>query len=149
MPRLRVTVLALVAALGVVAVGAGVEPPSAPAPPLILRLEGVIQPNKAAATGSGFAAVSLGFLGGTSDVQRWLGVTKARTAGGDQALNGKDVLALVAPFSPNFLVVGPESVVERLRDAPAGTPVRVEGLVHRGSRTFYLRRVELDAPAPG
>ena len=149
MTRLPLALLALVAAGGVLAARAGVEPPAAPAPPLILRLEGVIHHTKAGATGSGFTAVSLGFLGGTSDVQRWLGVTKARTLGGDQALNGKDVLALVAPYTPNFLVVGPEKVMERLRDAPAGTPVRVEGLVHRGSRTFYLRRVELDAPAPG
>jgi hypothetical protein len=146
MARLYVAALALVAAAGL---AAGVEPPSVSAPPLILRLEGVIQRSKAAATGSGFTAVSLGFLGGTADVQRWLGVTKARTTDGDQALDGKDVLALVAPFTPNFLVVGADKVAERLRDAPAGTPVRVEGLVRRGSRTFYLRRVELDGPAPG
>lgn len=146
MARLHLALLALVAAGGL---AAAVEPPAAPAPPLILRLEGVIHRTKAGATGSGFTAVSLGFLGGSSDVQRWLGVTKARTVGGDQALDGKDVLALMAPYSPNFLVAGAARLVEQLRDAPAGTPVRLEGLVRRGSRTFYLRRVEVAAPAPG
>ncbi len=147
MARMHLAALALFAATGL-AVAQSVQPPAATAPPLILRLEGVIQNNKGAATGSGFAAVSLGFFGGSSDVQRWLGVTKARTLGGDQTLSGRDVLDLVASFTPNFLVAGPEKVVAQLRDAPPGTPIRVEGLVHRGSRTFYLRYVEAQAGAP-
>jgi len=115
-------------------------------PPLFLKLEGVIQPTREAAKGSGFTVTSFAFLGGKTEVQRWLGVTKARTVGGDQPLDGKDVLAVVAPFTPNFLVVGPEGLVAELRDTPAGTAVRLEGLVNRGSRTYFLRRVER-APA--
>ena len=115
-----------------------------PGPPLILKLEGVIQPTKSAAERSGSTVTSFAFAGSPAREVRWLGVTKARTVGGDQPLDGKDVLALVAPFTPNFLVVGPKELVARLRDAPPGTAVRVEGLVHRGSRTYLLRRVDRD-----
>jgi hypothetical protein len=110
-------------------------------PPLILELDGVVEPTPDAARGKGFTTASLGFLG--SEERRWLGVDKARTTGGDQPLNGKDVLAIVAPFTPNLMVVGPSDLVASLRDAPPGTKVHVEGLVDRGARTYYLRRIQL------
>ncbi len=62
---------------------------------------------------------SLAFAGKSAE-QRWLGVTKVRTVGGDQVLNGQDVLAAVAPFAPNLFVVGPDDLLARLRDAPPG-----------------------------
>ena len=122
-------------------------PPRAPAigPPLLLRLEGVLADRKSAARAAGFDAVSIGFQ--RSDARRWLGVTKARTVGGDNPLDGKDVIALVAPFDPNFLVAGPDELVKRIRDAPAGTALRIEGLVERGSRIFQVRTVESPNPA--
>ncbi len=110
--------------------------------PLLLRLEGVIQPTKAAARRSGFTVTSLGFAHASAEDERWLGVTKVRTVGGDQVLNGQDVLNAVAPFEPNLFVVGPDDLLAKLRDAPPGTAVRVEGIVTRSSRTYFLRRVE-------
>jgi hypothetical protein len=117
-------------------------PPPLPnvGPPLMLRLEGSFAPTHAGARGAGFTVVSLGFLDGRP-ADRFLGVERARTVGGDQPLDGKDVLALVAPFEPNLLVAGPADVVHRLRTLPAGTSVQIEGLVERGSRTYYLREV--------
>jgi hypothetical protein len=141
MVRFCIVVLALLAT----AAGAAaqhVPPFPAAGPPLLLNLEGVIQPTRAAAARTGFTVTSLAFAGAPTRAQRWLGVTKARTVGGDQPLDGKDVLAVVAPFTPNFLVVGPKELVAQLRDAPPGTAVRIEGLVNRGSRTYFLRRVE-------
>ena len=117
-------------------------------PPILLRLEGVIQPTQGAARQTGFTVTSLAFAGKSAE-QRWLGVTKVRTVGGDQVLNGQDVLAAVAPFAPNLFVVGPDDVLARLRDAPPGTAVRVEGIVNRGSRTYFLRRVERDVAGVG
>jgi hypothetical protein len=121
-------------------VPAGERAPSGPAQPLLLRLEGVIATTADEARGKGFTVTSLGFAG--DDAHRWLAVTEARTFGGDQSLDGKDVLALVDPFTPNFLVAGPTDLVARLRDLRPGTAVRIEGLVSRSSRTLYLRRVE-------
>jgi hypothetical protein len=152
MARVPVVALALFAtAAGAAAQlgpGGGGPFPNA-APPLLLKLEGVVQANEAAAKRTGYTAISFAFLDGKGGTERWLGVTKARTVGGDQPLNGGDVLAAVAPFTPNFLVVGPESVVAQLREMPPGTAVRIAGLVNRGSRTYFLRRVERDVPGAG
>jgi len=111
-------------------------------PPLLLRLEGALEASPDAARGKGFTVVSLALLG--SDEQRWLAVTEARTFGGDQPLSGKDVIDLVAPFRPNFLLAGPAELMSALRGVPPGARVRIEGLVDPGSRTYYLRRVERD-----
>jgi hypothetical protein len=73
-------------------------------------------------------------------------VNEAKTVGGDQPLDGKDVLEQVEPFKPNFLVAGSDDLITRLRNATPGTHVRIEGLVERGSRTYQLRRVETQPP---
>ena len=108
-------------------------------PPLILRLDGIIADSKEAAAGKGFAVESLAFSG--SATRRWLAVNDARTIGGDNYLDGKDVLNILAPFDPNLLLVGPPDLVARVRDIPAGTPFRLEGLVDTGGRTYLLRSV--------
>jgi hypothetical protein len=108
-------------------------------PPLILRLDGIIAESREGAVGKGFAIVSLAFSG--SETRRWLAAKDARTVGGDNYLDGKDVLNILAPFDPNLLVVGPADLVGRVRDAPAGTPLRIEGLVDTGGRTYLLRSV--------
>jgi hypothetical protein len=117
-------------------------------PPLILQLEGILQPTKDAARASGFDVASIGFLGQGRERDRWLGVTKARTIGGDHPLDGRDVLAIVAPFQPNLLVTGPPEVVARLSDAPSGSRVSLEGLVDRGARTYYLRAADVAGRDP-
>jgi hypothetical protein len=130
---------------------AGVGVPGPPFPnvraPLLLRLEGVLERTPAAAREYGFTVVALGFLGTEDDDRRWLGVTDARTFGGDQPLDGKDVLKAVAPFTPNLIVAGPRPMTDRVRSLPPGTRVVLEGLVDRAARTYYLRSVE--APATG
>ena len=121
-------------------------PPPLPnvGPPLILRLEGAWQPTRAAARAAGFTVASFAFLGDAPATTHWLGVTDARTVGGDHPLDGKDVLNALAPFVPNLLIVGPQDLVSRLRGAAPGRRLRVEGLVDRGARTYYLRHVDLD-----
>jgi hypothetical protein len=115
-------------------------------PPLILRLEGVLAPTEAEARAAGFATVALGFLGRDGGPTRWLGVTQARTLSGDHPLDGKDVLAIVAPVKPNLLVTGPAAMVSELREAPSASTVAAEGLVSRGARTWYLRSVVVAPP---
>jgi hypothetical protein len=149
--RSRAALVLIAFALGAGGLADAQRVPSGPvpsvAPPLLLRLEGVIEPSAEAARGKGFTITSLGFLGG--DERRWLAVTKARTVGGDQPLDGKDVLALVDPFTPNFLVTGSRALLDRLLEAAPDTPVRIEGLVDRGSRTYQLRTVEREPGASG
>jgi hypothetical protein len=116
-------------------------------PPLILHLEGVLAPTEVEARTAGFATVALDLLGREGGPTRWLGVTEARTVTLDHSLDGKNVLAIIAPVKPNLLVTGPAAMVAELRDAPAASVVAVEGLVSRGSRTCYLRNVTVAPPA--
>jgi hypothetical protein len=117
-------------------------------PPLILRLDGVVAAQRARSPGT-FTVVSLGLLGGRRQIRRWLAVSEARTIGGDNALLGRDVLERVAPLDPNFLVVGPAALLARVRDAPPGTRLRIEGLVSIMSRTWLLRDVRVLSAPPG
>ena len=120
--------------------GPGIQGPAPNVgPPLILRLDGLIAESREGAVGKGFSIVSLAFSG--DDTRRWLAVKDARTVGGDNYLDGKDVLNILAPFDQSLLVVGPADLVGRVRDASAGKPLRIEGLVDTGGRTYLLRSV--------
>jgi hypothetical protein len=123
--------------------GAGRIPGVNLGPPLILRLEGVLETTPEAARGAGIDVVSMQVLGGDDTRLRYLGATDARTIGGDNALFGKDVLAIVAPFAPNLLLTGPPAMLERIEQLPPHSHVVLEGLVNRGGRTYYLRKVEV------
>ena len=124
-------------------VRAGQIPPVDLGPPLILRLEGVLETTLEAARAAGNDVVSMQILGGDDHATRYLGATDARTVGGDNALFGKDVLAMVAPFTPNFLLTGPPAMLERIRRLAPHSRVVLEGLVTRGGRTYYLRKVDV------
>ncbi len=115
-------------------------------PPILLQLEGTVHDTSEAARKEGFTALSLGFYG-REGVQRYFGVDEARTVGPETSLDGKDVLDDLAPLRPNLLVTGPPAMVESLERLPEGARVRMEGLVRRGSRTYYLRSIEPD-PQP-
>ena len=110
--------------------------------PLLLRLEGELlqTADEARAKGGDFA--TLGFLDGEGG-NRVLGIEKARTIGGDHSLLGKDVLNVLKPFEPNLLLTGPPDLVDKVRRAPPGAKVVLEGLVHRAQRTYYLRDVKI------
>jgi hypothetical protein len=138
--------IALAGALTVVAVASARAEPPWPlvSPPIILRLEGTFHQTADAARTEGFAVLSVG-LSGREGVQRWFAVDDARTVGPDTPLDGKDVLADLAPLWPNLVITGPTAVVESAARVPDGARIRMEALVRRGSRAFYLRRLE---PAP-
>ena len=118
----------------------------------LLRLEGVIEHSHDAAKRHGFTVTSFGFLGAPASVERWLGVTLARTVGGDQAVNGKTVLLNVSMWQPNFLVSGPPDLSAVLQAFAPGTRVEIEGLLVRGPNGYLLRSVRAltaDSPAAG
>lgn len=119
--------------------GTSIPPFVAGGQPILLRIEGAISPD-AARHGDAFAVVQIGFLRSTH-VPAWLGVTAVRVVGGNTSVLGKDVLDALAPLRPNLLAAGPEALVVRLRDAPPGTQVRIEGLL-RWPRTYLLRAVD-------
>jgi hypothetical protein len=136
--RRTIFLLALAAAVP----AAAREPDLVLPKPIILRLLGHFAPDRERAQAEGVDAVMIA----VDDVQRWFAVDRARTIG-DHALDGRDVLALLAPTTPNLIAVGADDLRRRLRDAPPGTPVEIEGLVERGSHTYLLRRATVGAPA--
>jgi hypothetical protein len=146
-PLLRTGIVAAVTVLACTRASAGDQLLPVPTPPILLRLDGTIEPTPEAAAGKGFTVVSLGFPGRATDERRSLAAEDARTVGPDTALDGKDVLNMVAPVRPNLLVTGPKALVDQLLDAAPGTKVRTEGLVTRGSRTYHLRSVRVGPDA--
>jgi hypothetical protein len=128
--------------LGAWSASAGPLPTIAVHPPLVLRLEGRFAQDREQARARGADAVSLR----VGDRERWFSAEKARTVGPDQTLDGRSVLAMLAPIHPNLIAVGSPDLRDRLAAAPAGTPVELEGLVNRGSRTFLLRDVTVGPP---
>ena len=110
--------------------------------PLLLRLEGELLQTPAEARAKSGDFATLGFLDGEGGT-RILGIEKARTIGGDHALLGKDVLDLLKPFDPNLLLTGPPDLVDKVRGAPPGTKILLEGLLHRAQRIYYLRDVKI------
>jgi hypothetical protein len=116
-------------------------------PPLILRLDGVVATSREEAARIGFTTASFGVLGDAASERIWLGVDDARTIGGDNAINGKDVLESVAGYEPSFMLTGAKALVAQARVLPVGTRVRLEGLVDLAPRTFLLHSVvPEDAP---
>jgi hypothetical protein len=131
-----VVVVLLAGALGP---AAAADWPGFPVPrPLVLRLSGHFAHDRAAARAEGADAVSMRLDGEV----RWFASERARTLG-DYPLDGRDVLALVAPMYPNLVLVGPKALRERLLDATIGEAVELEGLLDRGSRVLLLRDVRV------
>lgn len=140
--RLLATVL-----IGVALTSAATEIPAPRlGPALLLRLDGVLASDRAAAAKVGFTVTSFTFLRHGPEADRWLGVTDAQTVGGDVPADGKEVLDAVAPFTPNFIASGDDSHLKDLLALPSGTAIRIEGLVDRGSRTFLIRSFEKRDP---
>lgn len=147
MTRARRCTLALAAVVLACALARADQLLPVPSPPIVLRLDGTIYATAEAARGKGFTVESLGFTRRNAEERRWLAVEVARTVGPDQALDGKDVLAWAAPLQPNFVVMGAAPLVDPLVAAESGTKVRMEGLVIRGSRTWFLRAARVGPDA--
>lgn len=137
----RATIAAVV--LGAVAVATAREFPVIPRP-IILQLTGRIGRSQAAARAQRPDVVGLQIDADS----RWIAIDGAVTEG-DHAISGRAVLDMLGPFATTMLVAGDKQMKHRLRDAPDGTPVTVEGLVDRSSRTYLLRHVQTgESPPP-
>lgn len=80
-------------------------------------------------------------------VLRLEGVIHSDAAAGKAAgFDVASILAALRPFRPNLFVPGPPALIGALRNAPDGASVRLEGLVDRGTRTYYLREAHVTPP---
>ena len=117
--------------------------PGAPRQPIILRLDGHFTADQATARAEGTDAISMR----VGDVERWFAVDDARNMNALGFVSGRGVLASLKPFEPTLTAVGDPRLRQRLAGSPVGAPLRVEGLVDRGSRTYLLREVADPMPS--
>ena len=129
--------------LSLAALAQALEPPAAPRQPIILRLQGHFTPDAQTARVEGANAISLR----VGDAERWFAVDTARSMNALSTVTGPDVLAALAGFKPTLTALGDPALRQRLADVRPGVPVRVEGLVDRGSRTYLLRDVSPAVPS--
>jgi len=139
--RRVLAVLALIVFSGSAVAG---ELPPVVRRPIILQLEGFFAADRASAQLRGADAV----LVRVASSERWFSAVRARTVGGDQPLDGRDVLARLAPIQPNLNAVGARDLCERLAGATDGTPVAIEGLIDLGSHSYLLRSVGVGDATP-
>jgi hypothetical protein len=141
MPRWCVLVAAFL--LGVAAAD-GVPPGGRP---IVLRITGRLAPTRAAATGT-IAALVLEVRGEPAPVRRWLGVTDARTLPRRDPVAGQDLVQALLPLGGRLRVSGPPALLARLRQAPVGSEVTLEGMGFSGDRNLLLTRVDVTRPPP-
>jgi hypothetical protein len=139
---MRTALLVLLACAPLALAVDGTPPAVLGGKPLLLRLEGDLHANLAQAREKSPDVATLGFLDGDGG-KKFLGIEKARTIGADQGTFAKDVLNDLKPFDPNLLLTGPGDLLERIRNAPVGTRVVLEGLLDRGQHTYLLRDVQV------
>jgi hypothetical protein len=113
----------------------------------VLTIHGTIAADAQGAGKAGYQARSIGFQGAAADTVHWVGVVSAQANEGDAFL-GKDLLDRLDGFTPNMLAVGKEGLLAKLRGAPAGSRVVLNGILDTGSRTYLLNSVTV-APATG
>jgi hypothetical protein len=109
--------------------------------PIILELRGRLAPDRNAARAQSPDVVGLQI----GDDTRWMAVDRAVTLR-DHPLSGRAVLDMLAPFQTSVSVAGATDLRDRLARAPVDTPVTIEGLLDRGSRTLLLREVQAGEP---
>jgi hypothetical protein len=126
--------------LSAVALATARELPIVPQP-IILRLTGRITRSQAAARAQRPDVVGLQIDGNS----RFVAIDQAITTG-DRTISGRAVLDMLGPFATTMLVAGDKQMKHRLLDAADGTPVTVEGLVDKNSRTYLLRHVQAGEP---
>jgi hypothetical protein len=107
--------------------------------PVLVRIDGHVG-SKLASEPEGLAELTL--RRGETTIA--FHVREIRVLSGD--LVGLDVLAEVAPYTPNMTVTGPRELLDRLAGSHSGQALVLTGYYRRGSRMLMLSAVE---PAKG
>jgi hypothetical protein len=115
--------------------------------PQLFTIEAILAPDQAAADKVGYDPLSIGFSGGAAGDVRWIGVVAARSLQGD-SFQGRQVVESLLPKSPNLLASGPAEILSKLRAAPNGSRVVLQGILSPSTRNYMLDKVDvLAAPA--
>jgi len=110
--------------------------------PQVLTIHGTVAADQKAAQKIGYDAISIGFAKAPPDALCWLGVVAAIAFDGD-AFEGRNILTRVDGYTPNLLAGGKPDLVTKLRNAPAGSRLVINGVLDQASRNFLLASVKV------
>src|SRR5262249_13464257 len=78
-----------------------------------------------------------GFVGNDKAPERWIGVTAFITWDGDPFV-GRENLRRLLPDDPVLLLDGPPPMMQQIQQAPAGSRLKVRGMLNSQSRIFLI-----------
>lgn len=113
----------------------------------LLSVAGRVSADQKAAAQYGYSAISIGFAGAPPDKLVWIGVVKAQSWNGD-VFAGREMIAQIQGYTPNMLAAGKPPLLDKIRQAPVGSNVTVEGILDLGARNYLVGMVEVK-PASG
>jgi hypothetical protein len=115
--------------------------------PIVLRIVGRLATSRATAPGT-IAALALEIRGDKPATLRWLGVTDARTLPRENPVAGQNLAEALPPLGGRLRLFGPPALLARLRQAPVGSRVTIEGSGFAGDPNLLVTRVAVVEPSP-
>jgi hypothetical protein len=132
MQTLAIVVTALVVAASTR--GAGAQEGMLTAP---VTIDATVFADAAGADAGPHDALSVGFVGAGDSAVRWLGVTALRVQG-HSGYEEASIVNALRPASPNLLISGIPEDLARLRAAPVGERLRLDGMLDVRARRLLL-----------
>ena len=111
-------------------------------------LEGIVGKDQNAAREAGWFPISVGFVGNDKVPERWIGVTAFITWDGDPFV-GRENLRRLLPDDPVLLLDGPPPMMKQIQQAPAGSRLKVRGMLNSQSRIFLISGVKVTPAGQG
>jgi len=111
-------------------------------------LEGIMGKDQNAARDTGWFPISVGFVGNDKAPERWIGVTAFITWDGDPFV-GRENLRRLLPDDPVLLFDGPPPMTKQIQQAPAGSRLKVRGMLNSQSRIFLISGVKVTPAGTG
>ena len=108
----------------------------------VLTIHGTVAADEKAAQKISYDAVAMGFSGAPADALTWIGVVAATAADGD-AFEGRNILAALDGYTPNLLASGKADLIAKIRNAPSGSRLVINGVLDPTSRSFLLTSVRV------
>ena len=108
----------------------------------MLSISGQVSADQKAANQYGYAGVSIAFENQSPDKVVWVGVVKAETWNQDE-FAGRQMIAEVQGYTPTMTAVGKQALVTKIREAPVGSRIVIEGIFDQGARNFQIGSVRV------
>jgi len=112
---------------------------------VVLDMKGTVAADKAAASETGWQAITFGFTGLEDNTVRWFGVVHASLFDGD-TFDARTIINAASHYDPTVTIVGPPELAKKLHDLPNGTRVSLGGVLVPSTRNMMLGVVKALPP---